>query len=191
MYLTAKQLFQVAQVPLSVVLSCVNILPFAVFCISFTGCANSHLICWKNSLHKWTCELYVQQSVQVLREGTTTISFCTEIALGCTTWIVLVVCSVSYAIPLKSTTVGVEDGGLKLEGFHRVPPEACIPNFLVAACTSIHIVPCSYKEIRNAERTPQECGLSGCWVTLACFYAFLPAIQKSLLILKELLFTSL
>ena len=99
MYLTAKQLFQVAQVPLSVVLSCVNILPLAVFCISFTGCANSHLICWKNSLHKWTCELYVQQSVQVLREGTTTISFCTEIALGCTTWIVLVVCSVSYAIP--------------------------------------------------------------------------------------------
>ena len=49
-----------------------------------------------------------------------------------------------------------------------------IPNFLVAAWAQISswLVPCNYKEIRNAEQTSLKCGLLWCWVTVACFYSF-------------------
>ena len=55
--------------------------------------------------------------------------------------------------------------------------------------TSSYIVPCSYKEIRNADELHRNVVYQGVELLLLVSMLFLPAIPKSLLILKELLYT--
>ena len=52
--------------------------------------------------------------------------------------------------------------------------------------TSSYIVPCSYKEIRNADELHRNVVYQGVELLLLVSKLFLPVIPKSLLILKEL-----
>ena len=63
--------------------------------------------------------------------------------------------------------------------------------FLFSLCVAAwtQLVPCSYKEISNAEWTPQKCGSSRCWVAVACSYAFSAGLPTSISILKDLIYT--